>query len=88
MRPTAGEGLPCVFHSPGRPVKRDRIIKRGCCTAPSSDTLEAYRSIDRILLKIKDFPGAKSARYEFSLPDGKLTSAKILLGPAKPPLRI
>ena len=33
-------------------------------------------------------PGGKSVRNEFLLPDGKLTSAKILLGPAKPVLRI
>ena len=33
-------------------------------------------------------PGGKSERNEFLLPDGKLTSAKILLEPAKPVLRI
>ena len=33
-------------------------------------------------------PGGKSAGNEFSLPDGRLTSAKILPGPAKPVLRI
>ena len=62
--------------------------KRGCFTAPSSDTLNAYRPILRILLKIKDFPGAKSAGNEFSLSVGKRTFAKILLVPAKPVLRI
>ena len=53
----------------------------GCCTAPSSDTLNAYRPILRILLKIEDFPGAKSAGNEFSLSVGKRTFAKILLVP-------
>ena len=36
----------------------------------------------------KWLPDGKSVLYEFSLPGGKLTSAKILLGPAKPLLRI
>ena len=60
----------------------------GLLHSPSSDTLTAYRSILRILLKIKDFPGAKSAGNEFSLSVGKRTFAKILLEPAKPVLRI
>ena len=60
----------------------------GLLHSPSSDTLNTYRPILRILLKIKDFPGAKSAGNEFSLSVGKRTFAKILLGPAKPVLRI
>ena len=62
--------------------------ERGCCTAPSGDTQPAYRPTLRILLKIKDSPGTKSAGNEFSLSVGKRTFAKILLIPAKPILRI
>ena len=62
--------------------------ERGCCTAPSGDTQPAYRPTLLILLKIKDFPGTKSAGNGFSLSVGKRTFAKILLIPAKPILRI
>ena len=61
---------------------------KGLLHSPSNDTNEFVSFDIRILLKIRDFPGAKSARYEFSLSDGKLTSAKTLLEPAKPVLRI
>ena len=41
------------------------------------------------MLKIlRDFPGAKTARNRFLLSQGKLCFAKIVLGAAKPPLRI
>ena len=49
----------------------------GLLHSPSSDTNSSCCSTLRILLKIRDFPGAKSARNEFSLPDGKLTNAKM-----------
>ena len=51
---------------------------------PVFRALRTHRTVFRALAT----PGGKSAKNEFLLPDGKLTSAKILLGPAKPVLRI
>ncbi|MBR5379825.1 MAG: hypothetical protein IK140_04765 [Clostridia bacterium] len=43
----------------------------------------------QFLLKIlRDFPGVKTVRYEFSFPAGKLAFMKILLAPYMPALRI
>ncbi|MBQ9409654.1 MAG: hypothetical protein IJU28_09745, partial [Clostridia bacterium] len=43
----------------------------------------------QFLLKfLREFSGAKTARNRFLLPQGKLCSAKIVLGAAKLPLRI
>ena len=55
---------------------------RGSCDPPA----EPPRQI--CLSPLTGLPGGKSARYAFLLTDGKLTSAKMLLAPAKPVLRI
>ena len=59
-------------------MKREPVGGGTCSSAKAPD----------LPVAIFRLPGGKSAGKEFSLPDGKLTFAKILPGPAKPVLRI